>query len=80
MEKSLLDILLAEQDKVRTINSAVESIEFFQTQKETVREQGDVSACDRIIADYKRKAEEASAELIEIRKSIRDYASWIMSL
>lgn len=80
MEKCLLDILLEEQDKVRTINSAMESIEFFQTQKETVREQGDISACDRIIANYKRKAEEASAELIEIRKGIKEYISWIMSL
>lgn len=80
MEKSFLELLEAEKRAVYNLKSFKDSAIDFQNKAETEVDPEDREACKRIAADYKKQTSKAEEELLQIRKEMKQYISFLETL
>ena len=80
MEKSFLELLEAEKRAVYNLKSFKDSAIDFQNQSKKTDDTEQKESCKRIASDYEKKAIEAEENLLQIRREIKKYISFLVTL
>lgn len=80
MEKSFLELLEAEKRVVYNLKSFKDSAIDFQNLQEKTDDAEQKESCKRIVSDYEEKAIKAEEELLQIRKEMKQYISFLETL
>lgn len=80
MEKSFLELLEAEKRAVYNLKSFKDSAIDFQNQSKKTDDAEQKESCKRIASDYEKKAIEAEENLLQIRREIKKYISFLETL
>lgn len=80
MEKSFLELLEAEKRAVYNLKSFKDSTIDFQNQSKKIDDAEQKESCKRIASDYEKKAIEAEENLLQIRREIKKYISFLETL
>ena len=80
MEKSFLELLEAEKKAVNDVKFFKESVIDFLNQSEKADREEEKEACKRIASDYEKKGIEAEEKLLQIRKEMKQYISFLETL
>ena len=80
MNKSFLELLEAEKRAFLDAKYFRESSIDFLNKAETEVDPEDRKACKRIAADYKKQTSKAEEELLQIRKEMKQYISFLEAL
>lgn len=80
MEKSFLELLEAEKRAVYNLKSFKDSTIDFQNQSKKTDDAEQKESCKRIASDYEKKAIEAEENLLQIRREIKKYISFLETL
>lgn len=78
MNKSLLDLLRREEELLAGIRGANDAIEHFFTCR--LQDKNDKQILDNVISHEQDRKEKAERNLLEVRKEIKEYFSFIMEL
>ena len=80
MEKSFLELLEAEKKAVNDVKIFKESVIDFLNQSQKADREEEKEACKRIASDYEKKGIEAEEKLLQIRKEMKQYISFLETL
>ena len=80
MEKSFLELLAAEKRAVYNLKSLKDSTIDFQNQSKKTDDAERKESYKRIASDYEKKAIEAEENLLQIRREIKKYISFLETL
>lgn len=80
MNRSFLELLEAEKRSVYNLKFFKDSAIDFLNKSETEADPEGRKACKRIAADYKERASKAEEELLQIRKEMKQYISFLQAL
>lgn len=80
MNKSLLELLKEEEREVENIRFFTRSADNFISHAENKEEGYNIDSCYRIASEYEEKSQKSEENLVEIRKGIKQYLSFLMEL
>ena len=80
MNKSFLEVLEAEKRAFLDVKYFRESAIDFLNKAETEVDPEDREACKRIASEYEERASKAEEELLQIRKEMKQYISFLDAL
>ena len=80
MEKSLLELLKKEDDLVKSVFYVKESESYFMSMAEKADDIEEADICRRIASRKRERIHECEAELVVVRREMKEYLSYIMSL
>lgn len=80
MNKSLLELLRKEDAEIANLKFYRNSVAEFISHAENKDEGYHEEACYRIASEYEKRAKESEKKLIEIRKELKEYFSFLMKL
>lgn len=80
MEKSFLELLEAEKKAINDVKMVKESIIDFLNQSQRANTKEEKETCERIAHNYRIKKIEAKANLLRIRREIKQYISFLETL
>ena len=80
MEKSFLELLETEKRAVYNLKSFKDSAVDFQNQSKIYDDAERKESCKRIALDYEKKAIETEENLLQIRREIKKYISFLETL
>ena len=80
MEKSFLELLEAEKKAVNNVKIFKESVIDFLNKSQKADREKEKEACKKIASDYEKKGIEAKENLLQIRKEMKQYISFLETL
>lgn len=80
MNKSLLELLEQEKKEVENIRFFRNSSDNFINHAKNKEEGYNIDSCYRLASEYEEKIRESKKKLIEIRKELKKYISFLMEL
>lgn len=80
MEKSFLELLEAEKKAVNNVKIFKESVIDFLNKSQKANKEEEKEACKKIVSDYEKKGIEAEKNLLQIRKEMKQYISFLETL
>ena len=80
MKKSFLELLEAEKKAVNDVKFFKEFVIDFLNQSQKADREEEKEACKRIASDYEKKGIEAEENLLQIRKEMKQYISFLETL
>lgn len=80
MKKSFLELLEAEKKAVNDVKFFKKSVIDFLNQSQKAEREEEKEACKRIASDYEKKGIEAEEKLLQIRKEMKQYISFLETL